>query len=162
MQFKTMADAQTCRCARQELSARVERIRFLGWRLWKAVISAVSSLCVQPIQQQKRPDSSVRKQSTRQLKLELGATTMALSPAHYRKPSAESSGNSHSISTSASARIGNSSCGNRRALPWSSARRGPYRPSPESAMTPAARPKPRIGAMLSFVYPAYLNSEIRY
>jgi hypothetical protein len=28
-------------------------------------------------------------------------------------------------------------------------------------MTPAARPMPRIGAALSLVYPAYLNSEAR-
>jgi hypothetical protein len=129
--------------------------------LWKGEISAVSSLCVQPIRQQKRPDSSVRRRTTRQPQPEQDATPMALSPASYRKRWAEPSGSSHSIWTSASVRIGSSSYGSRRVLAQSSARPAPYRPLPGSVMTPAARPISRVGAVLSFVYPAYLNSKVQ-
>ncbi len=129
--------------------------------MWRAEISAVSSLRVQTGRHQRRPDSAVRKQSARQWKLEWDATLMALSPTHYRERSGESSGSSHSTWTSASVRTGNSSCGSRRALRWSSARRGPYRPSPASAMTPAAGPILRVGAVLSFLYPAYPNSQVQ-
>ena len=120
----------------------------------------MSSLRVQTGRHQRRPDSAVRKQSARQWKLEWDATLMALSPTHYRERSGESSGSSHLIWTSASVRTGNSSCGSRRALRWSSARRGPYRPSPASAMTPAAGPILRVGAALSFFYPAYLTPRL--
>lgn len=127
--------------------------------MWKAEISVVSSLCVQPIRQQKRPDSSVRRRTTRQPKLEQDAMPMALSPAHYQKHSVESSGSNRLIPTSAFVHTGNSSCGSRCALRWSSARRAPYRPLPGSERSPAAKRIPRVGAVLSFVYPAYLISE---
>jgi hypothetical protein len=84
---------------------------------------------------------------------------MALSPARYRKRWAESSGSSHSISTSAFVRTDGSSCGSRHALRRSSARQATYRPLLGSGMTPAVRPISRVGAVLSFVYPAYLNSK---
>lgn len=162
MQFKTIAEAWTCGCARREKSARVEPTRFLEWRWWKAEISAVSSRCAQPIQQQKGSDSSLRKQTTRQRKLHHDAIPMALSPPRYQKHSAESFGSSHLISTSAFVRTGNSSCGSRCAHRWSSARRAPYRPLPGSERSRAARRIPRVGAVLSFVYPAYLNSETQF
>ena len=91
-------------------------------------------------------ESEARTSKPRERRTQQDAATPYRTSTHCPEYCPEPSCNSHERRTSPSAHIDSSSCGSTRVLPPSSARQGPYTPSPGPHRPPATAESLRIGA----------------